>query len=67
MNGKLTLEYCQKYATPVDAETVQLIHKLKYKLKDQFGCDFAYMIMGKGHYVAANCMSPGEVNPVTRA
>jgi hypothetical protein len=52
--------------TPVDVETAQLILRLRDKLRAQFGFDFSYVVMAKGHYVATSNAPQGITEPVIK-
>lgn len=47
----------------VNVSTAHLIEQLHESLKAEFGCDFAYTIMGTGHIVAASNKCHGHVKP----
>ena len=47
----------------VPSKTAQLISDLHEALQKQFGCDFAYSIMGNGKFVAASNMKDGLITP----
>jgi hypothetical protein len=50
----------------VSAETAALVNKLHEALKAEFGCDFAYTIMGRGHFVATSNYVQGHIKPTIK-
>lgn len=48
----------------VPLKLAQTIESLSEQLKATFGCDYSYLVMGKGHIVAANTLFNGSVKPV---
>ena len=64
--NSIDLDYCKRRATPVSVETAVLISKLTENLKAEFGCDFAFNILARGHYVASHCNSPGIISPTIK-
>lgn len=53
--------------TPVSQDVVNAVMALHTALHKEFGCDFAYTIMGRGHVVAASNMELGLVAPYNPA
>lgn len=48
---------------PVTADLAQRITAMTDALKREFGCDFAFTIMGRGHVIAASNYKDGTVTP----
>lgn len=51
---------------PVSIETANLIRKLIESLKAEFGCDYAFTILGKGHIIAASNYKDGIILPTIK-
>jgi hypothetical protein len=51
----------------VSVHTARLIDQLRENLKAEFGCDFSYSIIGRGHYIAASNASLGYLPPTIRS
>lgn len=49
---------------PITKELQDQITRLHDALEKEFGCDFAYTIMGTGHKVATSNMIDGRIQPV---
>ena len=52
--------------SPVTPATAALVRQLREQLAAEFGCDFAFIIMGRGHYVARHTID-GILEPVIAA
>ena len=43
----------------VSVDLADAVARLKAQLAKEFGCDFAFTIMGRGHIIAANNLKDG--------
>ncbi len=50
-----------KEGKPVSVKTAKAIDNLGVALIKEFGCDFAYTIMGRGHILAASSLAHGTI------
>lgn len=51
---------------PVNVHLANTIAKMKEELTAQFGCDFAFTIMGHGHFVSTHNYRQGIILPTIK-
>ena len=61
------IEESKKETIPVPITIAHTIEKLVEELKAEFGCDYAFQIVGHGKFVAASNYKDGVIKPTIKA